>query len=83
MNVPAGSIDTLFTKPITQENAIEMREQIENAISTNESAGDNDIRITNPNVEKFVNSINENNFMAKYKQILAMMKNYSNDPSLS
>jgi hypothetical protein len=83
MNVPAGSIDTLFTKPITQENAIEMREQIENAISTNESAGDNEIRIANPNVQKFVDSTNENNFMAKYKQILAMMKNYSNDPSLS
>jgi hypothetical protein len=83
MNVPVGSVDTLFTTPITKENAIEMREQIENAISTSESSGDNEIRITNPNVQKFVDSINENNFMAKYKQILAMMKNYSNDPSLS
>ena len=82
MNVPAGSVDTLFTTPITKENAYEMREQIENAISTNQSAGDNDARVTNPNVLKFVDSINENNFMAKYKQILAMMQNYSNDLGL-
>jgi len=82
MNVPAGSVDTLFTTPITKENAYEMREQIENAISTNQSAGDNDARVTNPNVLKFVDSINENNFMAKYKQILDMMQNYSNDPGL-
>jgi hypothetical protein len=82
MNVPAGSVDTLFTTPITKENAYEMREQIENAISTNESAGDNDARVSNPNVLKFVDSINENNFMTKYKQILAMMQNYSNDAGL-
>jgi len=82
MNVPAGSVDTLFTTPITKENAYEMREQIENAISTSESAGDNDARVSNPNVLKFVNSINEKNFMVKYKQILDMMQNYSNDPKL-
>jgi len=82
MNVPAGSVDTLFTTPITKENAYEMREQIENAISTSESASDNDARVSNPNVLKFVNSINEKNFMVKYKQILDMMQNYSNDPKL-
>ena len=72
----------LCLTPITKENAYEMREQIENAISTSESAGDNDARVSNPNVLKFVNSINEKNFMVKYKQILDMMQNYSNDPKL-
>ena len=82
MNVPAGSIDSLFTKPITRETATTMREALQTAISMNENYEDNPQRITNPHTKKFVDSINENNFMAKYKQLLNTMKKFSNDPKL-
>jgi hypothetical protein len=82
MNVPAGSIDALFTTPITRENATAVREGLQDAINTNENYADNPQKIEDPHVQHFINSINENNFMAKYKQILAIMKNYSNDPRL-
>jgi len=82
MNVPAGSIDALFTTPITKENATAVREGLQDAINTNENYADNPQKIADPHVQHFINSINENNFMVKYKQILAIMKNYSNDPTL-
>ena len=82
MNVPAGSIDALFTTPITRENATAVREGLQDAINTNENYADNPQKIEDPHVQHFINSINENNFMVKYKQILAIMKNYSNDPRL-
>jgi hypothetical protein len=82
MNVPAGTIDTLFTKPINQESAIQIREVLQQAIASNENFEDNPQRITNPHVKQFVGSINENNFMAKYKEILNIMKRFSNDPNL-
>jgi hypothetical protein len=82
MNVPAGSIDALFTTPITKENATAVREGLQDAINTNENYADNPQKIADPHVQHFINSINENNFMVKYKQILAIMKNYSNDPKL-
>jgi hypothetical protein len=82
MNVPAGSIDALFTTPITRENATAVREGLQDAINTSENYADNPQKIEDPHVQHFINSINENNFMAKYKQILAIMKNYSNDPRL-
>ena len=82
MNVPAGTIDALFTKPINQESALEAREALQQAIATNENYEDNPQRITNPHIKQFVNSINENNFMAKYKEILNIMKRFSNDPNL-
>lgn len=82
MNIPAGTIDALFTKPINQESAIEAREALQQSIASNENFEDNPQRITNPHVKNFVNSINENNFMAKYKEILNIMKRYSNDPKL-
>jgi len=82
MNIPAGTIDALFTKPINQESAVEAREALQQSIASNENYEDNPQRITNPHVKKFVDSINENNFMAKYKEILNIMKRYSNDPNL-
>ena len=82
MNVPAGTIDALFTKPINQESAAETREALQLAIATNENYEDNPRRITNPHIKQFVESINENNFMAKYKEILNIMKRFSNDPNL-
>lgn len=82
MNVPSGSIDALFTQPINRENAIAVREGLQNSINTSETYEDNPQRLDNIHFKSFVNSINENNFMAKYKQILSMMKKYSNDPKL-
>lgn len=77
MNVPAGSIDALFSVPIAQENAIAVREGLQDAINTNSNYEDNPERLSNPNLKKFEDSINENNFMQKYKQLLDMMKQHS------
>lgn len=77
MHIPPGSIDALFTEPITQENAIAVREGLQDAINTNANYEDNPERLSNPNLKKFENSINENNFMQKYKQLLSMMKQHS------
>lgn len=82
MNVPAGSIDALFTTPITKENATQVREGLQDAISTNENYADNPQKLENPNLKRFTNSINENNFMQKYKSLLSVMQKYSNDPKL-
>jgi phospholipase/lecithinase/hemolysin len=79
MNIPAGAIDDLFTIPITKENATEVREGLQAAIAANENYQDNPQKIQNPHFENFVRNINENNFMAKYKEILNIMKRYSND----
>lgn len=79
MNVPAGAIDDLFTIPITRENATEVREGLQAAIAANENYEDNPQKIQNPHFVNFVKNINENNFMAKYKEILNIMKQYSND----
>jgi len=83
MNVPSGSVDALFSQPITKENAVAVREGLQNAINTSETFEDNPQRLENTHYREFANSINENNFMFKYKQILSMMKKYSNDPKLS
>lgn len=82
MNVPTGSIDSLFTTPITKENATTVREGLQNAMRSSETSEDNAIRLGNPTFKKFEQSINENNFMAKYKEILNAMKKFSNDPKL-
>ena len=79
MNIPAGTIDDLFTIPVTKENAIEVREGLQAAIAANLNYQDNPQKIENPHFQDFVKSINENNFMAKYKEILNIMKRYSND----
>jgi len=82
MNIPAGSIDALFTTPVTQENATQVREGLQDAINTNENYEDNPQKLENPHFRAFVKSINENNFMAKYKQLLSTMQKFSNDPRL-
>jgi hypothetical protein len=79
MNIPSGSIDTLFTTPITRENVENIREGLQEAINQNLNYEDNPERLDNPHFKNFVNSINESNFMAKYKQILSVMKRYSSD----
>jgi hypothetical protein len=40
--------------------------------------GDNLEKLDNVHFKKFVSSINENNFMQRYKNILTIMKKYSN-----
>lgn len=82
MNIPAGSIDALFTTPISRENATQVREGLQDAINTNENFEDNPQKLDNPHLKTFINSINENNFMSKYKQLLSVMQKYSNDPKL-
>ena len=82
MNIPPGSIDTLFTKPINRETATDVREALQQAIAQNENYEDNPNKLTNPHFRQFEQSINENNFMAKYKEILNIMKRYSDDPNL-
>lgn len=82
MNIPSGSIDALFTTPVTKENATQVREGLQDAILTNENYEDNPQRLENPHFKAFLNSINENNFMAKYKELLAKMQTFSNDPKL-
>lgn len=82
MNIPTGSIDALFTTPITRENATAVREGLQDAIVSNENFEDNPQRIENPHFKAFLNSINENNFMVKYKELLSKMQKYSNDPKL-
>jgi len=82
MNIPTGTIDSLFTTPITKENATTVREGLQSAIRSSETSEDNAIRLGNPAFKKFEQSINENNFMAKYKEILNAMKKFSNDPKL-
>lgn len=77
MDIPAGTIDDLFTLPITAENAEEVREGLEKAIGRNEMYGDNPEKLDNIHFKKFVSSINENNFMQRYKNILTIMKKYS------
>lgn len=82
MNIPSGSIDALFTTPITQENATQVREGLQDAIKSNENFEDNPQRIDSPHFKSFLNSINENNFMVKYKELLSKMQRFSNDPKL-
>jgi hypothetical protein len=78
MNIPATEIDTLLTgQEITKENAIEMQTALNKVLNDNEVKEDNPERLENPNFKKFINSINENNFMQKYNQLLSAMKKRS------
>jgi len=79
INVPSDAIDNLFSTKITGENVEAIREGLENLINTSGNYSDNPERVENPRVKEFINSINENNFMSKYKQVIDMMKKYSND----
>ena len=82
MNVPTEAVDSMWTTPITKENAETIRAGIQNAIKENENYEDNPERLENPHFKQFYNSINEKNFVQKYKQILSIMKRYSTDPKL-
>jgi len=78
MNIPATEIDTLLTgQEITKENAIEMQTALNKVLNDNEVKEDNPERLENLNFKKFENSINENNFMQKYNQLLSVMKKRS------
>jgi hypothetical protein len=79
INVPPDAIDNLFSTKITGENVEAIREGLEDLINTSGNYSDNPERVENPRVKEFINSINENNFMSKYKQVIDMMKKYSND----
>ena len=78
MDVPASELDSLLTgQEITKENAYEMQKAIDAVMKDNEVKSDNISRLNNPNYKKFVDSINERNFMEKYKYILNAMKKKS------
>jgi hypothetical protein len=79
INVPPDAIDNLFSTKITGENVEAIREGLEDLINTSGNYSDNPERMENPRVKEFINSVNENNFMSKYKQVIDMMKKYSND----
>jgi hypothetical protein len=79
INVPPDAIDNLFSTKITGENVEAIREGLEDLINTSGNYSDNPERVENPRVKEFIDSINENNFMSKYKQVIDMMKKYSND----
>jgi hypothetical protein len=79
INVPPDAIDNLFSTKITGENVEAIREGLEDLINTSGNYSDNPERVENPRVKEFINSINENDFMSKYKQVINMMKKYSND----
>lgn len=78
MNIPAGEIDTLLSGgEITKENTFEIQNALKVVLKDNEVKEDNVERLNNPNYKKFVDSINENNFMQKYNKILSIMKKRS------
>jgi len=79
MNVPPDAIDNLFSQKITGENAENIREGLEELINTSTNYQDNPERLENPHYKAFLNSINENNFYSKLKEIISAMKKYSND----
>lgn len=78
MDIPASELDTILTgQEITKENAFEMQKALDAVMKDNEVKSDNIQRLDNPNYKKFVDSINERNFMEKYKYILNVMKKRS------
>ena len=79
MNVPPESIDQLFSQEVTSENAGEIAQGLQALIKTTGNFSDNPERVENKHFLQFYNSINENNFYKKFKQIVTIMKKYSND----
>lgn len=78
MDIPAGEIDSVFTgNNITKENAFDIQNKLKLVMNENEVKSDNIERLENPNFNKFVNSVNENNFMQKYNVIVNYMKKKS------
>lgn len=78
MDISASEIDTLLTgQEVTKENALEMEKGLNAVLRDNEIKSDNMERLQNPNYKKFVDSINEKNFMQKYEKLLSIMKQKS------
>ena len=78
MDIPAGEIDAVFTGDnIAKENAFDIQNKLKLVMNENEVQSDNIERLKNPNFNKFVNSVNENNFMQKYNVIVNYMKKKS------
>jgi len=78
MNIRASEIDTLLSgQEITTENAFEIQNALKKVMNDNDVKEDNPERLENPNFKKFENSINENNFMQKYNDLLDIMKKRS------
>jgi hypothetical protein len=78
MDIPPGEIDAVFTgNNITKENAFDIQNKLKLAMNENEVKLDNIERLNNTNFNKFVNSVNENNFMQKYNVIINYMKKKS------
>lgn len=74
MNFPAGALDEIFRTEITAENAFPIQTTLEAAIKQNEMYADNPERLQNVHYKQFSDSINANNFITKYKQLLSAMK---------
>jgi len=83
MNVPPEAIDDLFTTKVTGENVEAIREGLEDLINTSSNYQDNPERLENPHFKTFYNSVNEKNFYKKFKEVVSMMKKYSNDIDFS
>jgi len=78
MDVPAGEIDAVFTgNNITAESAFDIQNQLKNVMKVNEVNSNNIERLNNSNYLKFVETINEKNFMQRYNSLLNFMKSKS------
>ncbi len=78
MNIPASEIDTILSgEEVTKENAMVIKNGLEAVLRDNEVKEDNIERLQNPNYKKYIDSINEKNFMTKYKVLLDTMKQQS------
>lgn len=74
MNIPAGAIDEIYRTEVTAENAFPMQTALEAAMKQNEMQADNPERLDNVHFKKYINSINQGNFVNKYKHLLSVMK---------
>jgi hypothetical protein len=78
MDIPAGEIDAIFTgNAISKENAFDIQNKLKLVMNENEVKSDNIERLNNSNYQKFINSVNENNFMQRYNVIVDYMKKKS------
>lgn len=78
MDIPAGEIDSIFTGTnVTEENAFEIQNELKKVMNENEVQSNNIERLNNPNLKKFIESVDEKNFMQKYNVIVNAMKTKS------
>ena len=78
MDIPAGEIDAIFTgSSISRESAFDVQNKLKMVMNENEVKSDNIERLNNVNYKKFVEGVNENNFMQKYDTLLGVMKRKS------